>query len=342
MKSVQYQAQAGRPSQALADTLVRKAQNLIGTDEDASTAVYPLDKPFGPLLVLTGDTNASPAAANGKGNTPANIALNGVSLSRYLTAVTTMRLKLQQIASSPDAQAMARTLAQAVFQGKLSELSQARDDAALTAASLGAAWAGFGDAMFAQPLESAWQTILQPAAASLNDAWRASVAAPFNAAMNGRYPFFDTQADASFAELGRYVRPDTGLISRFVTTQLAGVMKPEGDRWAPNELAPQALQFDPTFLSAIRQLSAVGAQLYLQGDAGGKFEMMALPTPQVTRSELSVDGKQIVYFNQQERWTLLAWPGNGLNGHARLTWQTLNAACSRHSTRQEIGHSCGC
>ncbi|MCA7887317.1 type VI secretion protein VasK [Burkholderia contaminans] len=325
MKSVQYQAQAGRPSQALADTLVRKAQNLIGTDEDASTAVYPLDKPFGPLLVLTGDTNASPAAANGKGNTPANIALNGVSLSRYLTAVTTMRLKLQQIASSPDAQAMARTLAQAVFQGKLSELSQARDDAALTAASLGAAWAGFGDAMFAQPLESAWQTILQPAAASLNDAWRASVAAPFNAAMNGRYPFFDTQADASFAELGRYVRPDTGLISRFVTTQLAGVMKPEGDRWAPNELAPQALQFDPTFLSAIRQLSAVGAQLYLQGDAGGKFEMMALPTPQVTRSELSVDGKQIVYFNQQERWTLLAWPGNGLNGHARLTWQTLNA-----------------
>ncbi|VWB17479.1 ImcF-like protein [Burkholderia lata] len=325
MKSVQYQAQAGRPSQALADTLVRKAQNLIGTDEDASTVVYPLDKPFGSLLVLMGDTNASPVAANGKGNTPANIALNGVSLSRYLTAVTMMRLKLQQIASSPDAQAMARTLAQAVFQGKLSELSQARDDAALTAASLGTEWAGFGDAMFAQPLEAAWQTILQPAAASLNDAWRASVAAPFNAAMSGRYPFFDTQADASFAELGRYVRPDTGLISRFVTTQLAGVMKPEGDHWAPSELAPQALQFDPAFLSAVRQLSAVGAQLYLQGDASLKFEMMALPTPQVTRSELSVDGKQIVYFNQQERWAPLAWPGNGLNGHAGLTWQTLDA-----------------
>jgi type VI secretion system protein ImpL len=325
MKSVQYQAQAGRPSQALADTLVRKAQNLIGTEEDASTVVYPLDEPFGPLLALMGDTNASPAAANGKGSAPANIALNGVSLSRYLTAVTMMRLRLQQIASSPDAQAMARSLAQAVFQGKLSELSQARDDAALTAASLGTAWAGFGDALFAQPLEAAWQTILQPAAASLNDAWRTSVAAPFNAAMSGRYPFFDTQVDASFAELGRYARPDTGLISRFVTTQLAGVMKPEGDHWAPSELAPQALRFDPTFLSAVRQLSAVGAQLYLQGDARVKFEMMALPTPRVTRSELSIDGKRIVYFNQQERWTPLAWPGNGLNGHAGLTWQTLDA-----------------
>ncbi|QTD92189.1 ImcF-related family protein [Burkholderia anthina] len=326
MKSVQYQAEAGRPSQALADTLVRKAQNLIGADAQMGAAVVnPLDKPFGPLLVLMGDTGALPAAANGKRTSSDSIALKGVSLSRYLTAVTTMRLKLQQISSSPDAQAMARSLAQAVFQGRLSELSQARDDAALTAASLGTAWAGFGDTVFAQPIETAWQTILQPAAASLNDAWRASIAAPFNAAMSGRYPFFDTGADASFAEIGRYVRPDTGLISRFVTTQLAGVMKLEGDHWVPNELAPQALQFDPTFLSAVRQLSAVGTQLYLRGDAGEKFEMMALPTPKVTRSELSVDGKQIVYFNQQERWTPLAWPGNGLNGHAGLTWQALDA-----------------
>ncbi|MDR0243586.1 MAG: type VI secretion protein VasK [Burkholderia sp.] len=327
MKAVQYQAQAGRPSRALTDTLVRKAQSLIGSDDQVTVlSINPLDKPFGPLFALMGDVGAAPAAgSNGKGNAAANIALNGVSLSRYLTAVTTMRLKLQQIASSSDSQAMARSLAQAVFQGKLSELSQARDDAALTAAALGTAWSGFGDAAFAQPLEAAWQTILQPAAASLNEAWRASVAAPFNAAMSGRYPFFDTNADASFAELGRYVRPDTGLIARFVTTQLAGVLKLEGDHWTLNELAPQALQFDPKFLAGIRQLSTVGAQLYVQGDAGERFEMMALPTPNVTRSELLVDGKQIVYFNQKESWKPLAWPGTGLNGHAGLTWQTLNA-----------------
>lgn len=325
MKSVQYQAQAGRPSQALSDTLVRKAQSLIGNDDStAASTVNPLDKPFGPLLALMGDTGATPVSGNDKGNATADIALNGVSLSRYLTAVTTMRLKLQQIASGADAQAMARSLAQAVFQGKLSELSQARDDAALTAASLGSAWSGFGDAAFAQPLEAAWQTILQPAAASLNEAWRASVAAPFNAAMSGRYPFFDTQADASFAELGRYVRPDTGLIARFVSTQLAGVLKLEGDHWIPSELAPQALQFDPKFLAGIRLLSTVGAQLYARGDAGERIDMMALPVPNVTRSELSIDGKQIVNFNQQESWTPFTWPGNGLTGRASLTWQTVD------------------
>ncbi|MDF3884871.1 ImcF-related family protein [Cupriavidus basilensis] len=334
MRSMQYQAQAGRPPQALTDTLVRKAQSLIGADDkDQAPAVHPLDKPFGPLLALMGDsggsTNTGTATGSGAGHggnaASATTTLNGVSLARYLTVATTMRLKLQQVAASPDAQAMARALAQAVFQGKLSELAQAKDDAALTAASLGTQWSGFGDALFARPLDTAWQTILQPAAASLNEAWRVSVAAPFTATFSGRYPFFDTNADASFAELGRYARPDTGLIARFITTQLAGVLKPQGDQWVPNELAPQALQFDPAFLAAIRQLSTLGAQMYVQGDAGYRFEMMALPTPNVTRSVLSVDGKQIVYFNQREAYTPLAWPGNGLNGHAGLTWQTVNA-----------------
>ncbi|WP_374626840.1 ImcF-related family protein [Pandoraea sp.] len=325
MKSIGYQAQAGRASQALADTLVRKAQSLVSRDDQATAlTVNPLDKSFGPLLSLMEDASATAGTDKSKGHSPSAVSLIGVSLPRYLTAVTTMRLKLQQIASSADAQTMARSLAQAVFQGKLSELSQARDDAALTAASLGTAWAGFGDAVFTHPLEAAWQTILQPAAASLNGAWRASIAAPFNTAMDGRYPFYETGADASLAELGRFVRPDTGLIAKFIATQLAGVLKQEGDVWTPNELAPQALQFDPKFLESLCQLSKVGAQLYVQGDAGERFEMMALPTPGVTHSELSVDKQQLAYFNQQQSWTPMSWPGDGLSGHARLTWQTVD------------------
>jgi type VI secretion system protein ImpL len=329
MKSVQYQGEAGRPSQALTDTLVRKAQGLLGgsdSDQTQALVVNPLDRSFGPLLALMGD--ASPPAASGNAGNAAGAnaaAFNGVSLSRVLTADTTVRLKLQQIQTSPDAQAMARSLAQAVFQGKLSDLSQARDDAALTAASLGAQWAGFGQTMFVQPLDAAWQAVLQPAAASLNDAWRAAVTVPFASSFASRYPFAPTSADASFAEFGRYVRPDTGLINRFIEVELSGVLKRQGDQWVPNELAPQSLQFDPKFLAMLRLVGPLGARLYAQGEAGYHFEIMPQPTPDVTRTELTVDGQQIVYFNQHETWTPLAWPGNGLNGHASLTWQTLNA-----------------
>ncbi|WP_321880391.1 ImcF-related family protein [Paraburkholderia bannensis] len=329
MRAVQYQGQAGRPSQALTDTLVRKAQGLLGgSDSDATQApvVNPLDRSFGPLLALMGD--ASPVAGSGKAdksNAATAAAFNGVSLSRVLTADTTVRLKLQQIQSSPDAQSMARGLAQAVFQGKLSDLTQAHDDAALTAASLGAQWAAFGQTMFVQPLDAAWQAVLQPAAASLNDAWRAAVYSPFQAAFSSRYPFAPTGSDASFAEFGRYVRPDTGLINRFVELELSGVLKRQGDQWVPNELAPQSLQFDPKFLAMLRLIGPLGARLYATGEAGYHFEIMAQPTPNVTRTELTVDGQQIVYFNQRETWTSLVWPGNGLAGHVSLTWQSLDA-----------------
>lgn len=327
MKSVQYQGEAGRPSQALTDTLVRKAQGLLGGDSHATQApvANPLDRTFGPLLALMGDANGSGATSNAKGDVANASAFNGVSLSRVLTADTTVRLKLQQIQASPDAQAMARSLAQAIFQGRLSDLSQARDDAALTAASLGAQWAGFGQTLFVQPLDAAWQAVLQPAAASLNDAWRAAVAAPFQSMFASRYPFAPTSADASFADFGRYVRPDTGLISRFIDIELAGVLKRQGDQWVPNELAPQSLQFDPKFLAMLRLVGPMGAHLYARGEAGYHFEIMPQPTPGVTRTELTVDGQPVVYFNQREAWSPVAWPGNGLNGHASLNWQTLNA-----------------
>ncbi|WP_341312350.1 ImcF-related family protein [Paraburkholderia sp. IMGN_8] len=328
MKSVQYQGEAGRPSQALTDTLVRKAQGLLGgsgSDATQAPVVNPLGRTFGPLLALMGDASAAPASGKTGNGNPANAAaFSGVSLSRVLTADTTVRLKLQQIQSSPDAQAMARSLAQAIFQGKLSDLSQARDDAALTAASLGAQWAGFGQTLFVQPLDAAWQAVLQPAAASLNDAWRAAVAAPFQSSFASRYPFSPTSADASFAYFGRYVRPDTGLISRFIEVELAGVLKRQGDEWVPNELAPQSLQFDPKFLAMLHLIGPMGAHLYTQGEAGYHFAVMPQPTPSVTRTELMVDGQQVVYFNQHETWSPLAWPGNGLNGHASLNWQTLN------------------
>jgi len=327
MKSVQYQGEAGRPSQALGDTLVRKAQGLLGGgDSDPAQApeANPLDRSFGPLLALTGDANPS-AASGKKGDTANAAAFSGVSLARVLTADTTVRLKLQQIQSSPDAQAMARALAQAVFQGKLSDLTQARNDAALTAASLGAQWAAFGQTMFVQPLDIAWQAVLQPAAASLNDTWRTSVAAPFQSLFASRYPFAPTSVDASFAEFGRYVRPDTGAISRFIESELSGMLRRQGDQWVPNELAPQSLQFDPKFLAMLKFIGPLAAHLYARGEARYHFEMMPQATPEVTRNELTLDGQKIVYFNQLEVWTPLAWPGDGLSGHASLTWQTFDA-----------------
>ncbi|KQR78934.1 hypothetical protein ASG35_11290, partial [Burkholderia sp. Leaf177] len=177
MKSLDYQGNAGVHQASLSDTLVAKAQNMFGKKDDPQGAAIakdagPLSASFGPVLRLIGEVGEATA---GKPS-----ATSDVSLQRYLERVTALRLKLQQISNGTDADAQARQLAQALFQGKGSELADTQAYAQLVSASLGAQWSGMGDALFVRPVAQATQIVLQPAQASLNDAWRQTIVATWN------------------------------------------------------------------------------------------------------------------------------------------------------------------
>ncbi|MGT2433046.1 hypothetical protein ACU4HD_37650 [Cupriavidus basilensis] len=230
MKSLEYQGGAGARKDSLSDTLVARTQDLLGKKEAGPEvakpdAAGPLGAAFGPVLRLVaqgqpGNTNAGTQAG----------ASGDLSLQRFLDRATALRLRLQQVGNSADADAQARQMAQALFQGKGSELADTQAYAQLMAASLGSQWAGMGETLFVRPIAQATQTVLQPAQASLNEAWRQSIAMTWSRSFAGRYPFADTANDASLAELARFLRPQSGLIGSFLGTQLAGVLELQGDQ----------------------------------------------------------------------------------------------------------------
>ena len=233
-----------------------------------------------------------------------------------------MRLKLQQIMMGNDPDAMSRAAAQAVLQGKTSDIADSRDYASRVAASLGQQWAGFGD-LFQQPLDQTWQVVLQPAASSLNDTWRSGIFADWNRNFGGRYPFADSDNDASLPEMARFMRPDSGVITQFVTTQLAGVVERQGDRWVPAQgSGHNSLTIDPTFLTALNTLMRVSTSLFPSGDARVRFELRAVSTPGVTDMKFVLSGRELHYFNQKEEWTPFIWPGDTLENISRIEWQT--------------------
>ena len=281
----------------------------------------PLAAAFGPLLRLTGSDLAAANASNGK--VSAQVAATGdLSLARYLERVPAMRLKLQQIVMSNDPDAMSRTAAQAMLQGKTSDIADSRDYASRVAASLGQKWAGFGD-LFQQPLDQTWQVVLQPAASSLNDSWRTGILADWNRNFGGRYPFADSDNDASLPEMARFMRPDSGVINQFVTTQLAGVVERQGDGWMPAQgSGHNALTVDPAFLAALNRLMRVSTSLFPSGDARVRFELRAVPAPGVTDMTFVLSGRELHYFNQKEEWTPFIWPGDTLENISRIEWQT--------------------
>jgi type VI secretion system protein ImpL len=324
MNAIVYQASAGASTQSLSDNLISKAQHWAGKDEkdpskQTERELAPLAVAFGPILRLTGSDLAANAPANAKAM-PQTV--GDLSLPRYLERVTAMRLKTQQMMSSADPDAMSRLAAQAMLQGKTSDIADSRDYASRLAASLGEQWSGFGH-LFEAPLNQTWQVVVQPASSSLNDIWRTSIVADWNRSFGGRYPFADADNDASLPDMARFMRPDNGVIAQFVTTELAGVVKRQGDQWVATQVASEStLALDPTFLAALNKLTRISASLFPSGDARMRFELRGVPTPGITDMKLLSSGQQLHYFNQMEQWVPFEWPGQGLDNNAQLQWQT--------------------
>nr|WP_244216166.1 ImcF-related family protein [Pseudomonas reidholzensis] len=319
MNTLAYQGQAGIRGQALADSLIKSAQNLMGQDKTAlidqrpQSQAGPLDSTFGPLLALLGK------------HPDAQSANDDLSLQAFLIRVTSVRLKLQQVTSAADPQAMTQALAQTVFQGKQVDLTDTRAYGSLIAASLGAEWGRAAQTLFVQPLEHAWQRVLQPSAVGLNREWQRAIVDPWQGAFAGRYPFAATSSDASLPMLGKMIRADSGRIEQFLREQLSGLLRKEGSRWVADPRNGQGLRFNPEFLAAINQLGHLADVLYTDGGMGLSFELRGKPVRDVVQTTFMLNGEIHHYFNQRERWQRFRWPGLGEYPGTRLTWTSVDA-----------------
>ena len=318
INTLAYQGQAGTRGQALSDSLMKSAHKLIGPDKAPVIDQFvdrpggPLDATFGPLLTLLGkgaeDRNAS----------------DHLSLQAYLTQVTRVRLKLQQISTATDPMEMTQALAQTVFQGRGIDLTDTQSYGRLMAASLGAQWAGVGETLFVQPLDQAWQRVLQPSAAGLNSQWQRSIVEHWNAAFAGRYPFAATASDASLPMLGQMIRADTGRIERFLHSQLSGVLRKEGNRWVADPRHGRGLRVNPQFLTAINQLGDLADVLFTDGGLGLSFELSGKGVRDVVQTTFILNGEKHEYFNQKERWQRFGWPGRSDYPGVSLTWTSVH------------------
>lgn len=317
MNTLSVQGRTGQTGDKLSDSLVKSAQNLFSKSSqpaiDQSQGAHgPLDATFGPLLALIDGT------AGGQGNA-------SLSLQTFLTRVTQVRLKLQQVINAPDPQAMTRTLAQTVFQGKAIDLTETRDYGSLVAATLGQEWSGFGGTLFVRPMEQAWQQVLTPAAESLNAQWQSAIVDDWNAAFGGRYPLKSSSSEISLPLLGQYLNADSGRIARFLQTRLSGVLHKEGSHWVADSINAQGLTFSPAFIRAVDMLSQLSDVVFTNGPAGMHFELRPGTAQGVMQTSLHIDNQKLVYVNQMPAWKRFSWPADTEAPGAALSWVSTQA-----------------
>ena len=324
MNTLNVQGRTGQTGEAISDSLVKSAKNLLGGDKqdaiDQSAGVHgPLDATFGPVLALMDKSRAGTQAQ---------------SLQSYLTRVTQVRLRLQQVTNAADPQAMTQTIAQTVFQGKAVDLTETRDYGSLIAAGLGQEWSGFGRTVFVQPMEQAWQQVLTPAADSLNAQWQQAVVAEWNSAFGGRYPFSNSSSDVSLPLLAKYLNADSGRIAQFLQTRLKGVLHKEGNHWVPDSINSQGLAFNPAFLSAVNTLSHISDVAFTEGNAGMNFELRPGTADGVMQTDMIIDSQKLTYVNQMPAWKRFTWPADTEAPGANLSWISTQAGTRQYADIQ--------
>lgn len=321
MNTLNVQGRTGQSGAAITDSLVKSAKNLLGAENndviDQSEGVKgPLDATFGPVLALMDKSRAGTGAQ---------------SLQSYLTRVTQVRLRLQQVTSAADPQAMTQTIAQTVFQGKAVDLTETRDYGSLVAAGLGQEWSGFGRTVFVNPMEQAWQEVLTPAASSLNVQWQQAVVNEWNRAFGGRYPFNNASSDVSLPLLAKYLNADTGRIAQFLQTRLKGVLHREGNHWVPDSITSQGLAFNPAFINAVNTLSYISDVAFTEGNAGMNFELRPGTADGVMQTDMIIDSQKLTYVNQLPAWKRFTWPGDTEAPGASLSWISTRAGTRQYA-----------
>ncbi|HHR6036518.1 TPA: ImcF-related family protein [Providencia alcalifaciens] len=328
MNTVAYQGKTGRQQEKLADSFMNSAKDLLNKEQkpvisQKADFAGPLEDTFAPILNFVDPQTNTQASDN-------------LSLQAYLTRITRVRLKLQQVVNAPDPQAMSQDFAQSILEGKNVDFAQTKDMGSLIAASFGQEWQSFGDSLLVEPMTQAWHQLLTPTAQGINSEWQNAIVNEWNSAFGGRYPLKETQSDISLPLMAQYLRPDNGRIQRFLETRLQGVLRKEGNHWVPNSTNAQGLRFNPAFLNALDTLTELGDVAFANGEARLYFEMRPGTSKHVMQTILVIDKQNLTYDNQFPEWQRFVWPADTVASGASLTWMTTSSGTRLYADHRGV------
>ncbi|HHR6051796.1 TPA: ImcF-related family protein [Providencia alcalifaciens] len=328
MNTVAYQGKTGRQQEKLADSFMNSAKDLLNKEQkpvisQKADFTGPLEDTFAPILNFVDPQTNTQASDN-------------LSLQAYLTRITRVRLKLQQVVNAPDPQAMSQDFAQSILEGKNVDFAQTKDMGSLIAASFGQEWQSFGDSLLVEPMTQAWQQLLTPTAQGINSEWQNAIVNEWNSAFGGRYPLKETQSDISLPLMAQYLRPDNGRIQRFLETRLQGVLRKEGNHWVPNSTNAQGLRFNPAFLNALDTLTELGDVAFANGEARLYFEMRPGTSKHVMQTILVIDKQNLTYDNQFPEWQRFVWPADTVASGSSLTWMTTSSGTRLYADHRGV------
>jgi type VI secretion system protein ImpL len=135
----------------------------------------------------------------------------------------------------------------------------------------------------------------------------------------GKFPFNpDASADATLAEVGAVLAPNTGSLWAFQQERLAGILEKQGDQWVQKPTSPVALS--APFVAFFNRAARVSDALY----AGGPEPRVVLTARGLGKQATLFQGAQAAKLGGQAPPAQLVWPStSGREARLELGYRDL-------------------
>lgn len=166
--------------------------------------------------------------------------------------------------------------------------------------------------------------------------WCEQVVQPYLMAFKGLYPFDRTsQKDAPLPEVAEFLRPEGGVVRKFVKEQLLEDVVASGRKW--EFTSSSSGYYKPELLTFLEKQGALATTLFPGGDTVDplvRFQVRLRPgvSPDGSSSPISsitftLDGTDEMYRNGPDTvWKPMIWPGQAGKLGARIVVQSADGA----------------
>jgi len=170
------------------------------------------------------------------------------------------------------------------------------------------------DAWFTPPIQSLNVAVESEHGGGTNAGWCEAVVGPFEE-IRKKYPFTDSASDADMGAVMQFFQPGKGAVWGHYEGFLKKDIVRVGTHYKVKEGGASASYQGgvPAFLDKVQEITDF---LFPTGgpQPSVPLELKLKPTPNVTKIVFDVDGQDIQYRNEPERWIALKWPGDKHTG----------------------------
>ncbi|WAS99583.1 type VI secretion protein IcmF/TssM N-terminal domain-containing protein [Nannocystis punicea] len=177
-------------------------------------------------------------------------------------------------------------------------------------------WTAGTTKLLVTPLEELLRMLVRDQGTGAVADWCARIVEPMYERFDGRYPFVaDSRSDAAVADFEEFFHPENGFIRKAREELLSGYVVLEGNTVELRDRGRNdGPKLDSGVIRFLNRAQDIGSVMFYNEELRVDFELILACNPQVSKVEVTIEGKKVDFSCSNEKPSALRWPGKEEHG----------------------------